>query len=287
MNIWQPTRSLYKAFLAIIFVSAVPVQSKVLIWDLGDTLFTTSYFTVARSIGLWRFALYAALDLKNPNIKPMVFDILDKINPSHENPQEIATDNEGNPLPAIMERWLAGTISGKEVFKSVSDYVGQLELQHYFVSSRQKDLVLKTIEKMFDPEALVDATYPIAGGITLLHDCYHAAAPDGSRKNTLFVLSNWDDVSYELLRKKYADIFETYFDNHHIIISGAIGLIKPKKAAFAYVVDTYHLDPKECIFIDDSYDNVLAAQSVGMTGLLMCKGNYATLRKILLKLGVL
>jgi len=273
--------------LFIALLIGFTVHSKVIIWDLGDTLFGTSYFTFARKIGLRHFLSYMLLDWRNPNVKPIVFDVLEKMNPSEEYPKEIATDNEGNPLPVIMNHWLAGIISGEMVIQSIREYFTHLDAQKYFASKRQRRLVLKTIEQMFSPSTLVAATYPIIEGIELLHDCYHARNADGALKNSLFVLSNWDDISFKLLKKRYADIFDAYFENHHIVISGAIGLIKPKKEAFAYVLKTYHLDPKECIFIDDQYDNILAAQEVGITSLLMCKGNYTTLRNILIKLEVL
>ncbi len=278
---------LRRAILAILFLLAPGAQGKVLIWDLGNTLFGTSYLTIARAIGIHHFIAYMFFDWRNPNIKPIVFDILDKINPSEENPREIATDDEGHPLPALMNRWLAGLIPGKEIVKSITEYCGHLDKQHYFVSERQKRLVLGTIEQMFNPTTLVDATRPIMDGITLLHDCFHARNSDGTSTNTLFVLSNWDDVSFALLKKRYAGIFTRYFDAKNLVISGAIGLVKPKKEAFAYLLDTYKLDPKECILIDDQYDNILAAQSVGITSLLMCTGNYKTLRTILTKLGAL
>ena len=129
--------------------------------------------------------------------------------------------------------------------------------------------------------------YPIADAITLLNDCYHAKKADGSPKNTLLVLSNWDTVSFDLLQKRYPEIFDAYFKKHHIIVSGAIGLIKPEKEAFKYVLNTYKLDPKDCIFINDQYDNVLASQAAGITSLTVCKGNYKPLRAILKKLDAL
>ena len=279
---------MFKQFLIVVILSIATItQCKVIIWDLGGTLFGTSQLTFARHIGFRYFAEYTLFDWRSPNIKPIVFDVLEKMNLSEEHTAEVAADDEGNPLPVIMNNWLAGLITGQEAFKSVSEYINHLDMQHYFVSKRQKQLVIKTIEQMFNPETLVAATYPITDGITLLHDCYHAKNPDGTTKNTLFILSNWDDVSFELLKKKYASIFDTYFEKHRIIISGAIGLIKPKKEAFKYVLHTYHLDPKDCIFIDDQYGNILAAQSVDITSLLVCKGNYTTLRNILIKLGVL
>jgi len=263
------------------------VRGKTIIWDLGDTLFATSHFTFARTIGLQHFLSYMLFDWKNPNIKSKVFDVLERMNPSEENPREIATDNEGNPLPIIMNKWLAGLVSGTEIIKSMHDYLDQLEMQDYFVSKREKTLVTRTLEQMFNPEALVSATYPIKDAIKLLRDCYHAKNEDGSAKNTLFILSNWDEVSFDLLKQRYASIFNTYFDAHRIVISGAIGLIKPARDAFLYVLNTYSLDPADCIFIDDLYDNILAAQSVGITSLMVCKNNYKSLRKVLIRLGAL
>lgn len=277
-----------RRFLCIALLSvSITAHSKVIIWDLGSTLFSTSFMTFAYKIGLHNFLAYMIFDLRNPNVKAIVFDVLQKINPTEENPKEIATDDEGNPLPIVMNRWLAGLVPATETLKSIHDYIEQLDARNYFVSKRQKRLVAKTIDQMFNPETLVEATHPIEDAITLLDECFHAKNGDGSPKNILFVLSNWDDISFELLRKRYAAIFDTYFDKHHVIISGAIGLIKPQKEAFAYVLRTYQLDAHDCIFIDDQYDNVLAAQAVGITSLLVCKDNYKTLRTILTKLDVL
>ncbi len=261
------------------------IHAKNIIWDLGDTLFRISPYKMAWKIGIWNIASYSLFDWRSPNIKHMLYDVLDKLNPSEEHPYEIATDNEGRPMPIIMHHWLAGAVSGTEVMKSVREYIDHLELQHYFVSAREKRLLLAVLEQMFNPEAFVDTIYPIMDGINLLHDCYHAKDAHGKLKNKLFVLSNWDEASSEVLQRRYADIFNTYF--HGVIMSGAIGLIKPQKNAFEYVLKTYDLDPKETIFIDDQYDNILAAQSVGIIGLLMCRDNYKTLRNVLTKLGAL
>jgi putative hydrolase of the HAD superfamily len=275
-----------RLLLCLIYTSSSCIFGKTLIWDLGDTLFTTSQYKIAWKIGLQHFIGYALFDWRDPRtIRSVIFNILEAMDPAQEHPTYVATDNEGNPLPVIMNRWLAGTISGKEAFISIRDYVEQLDKQKYFVSAREKNLVMKTFEQMFEPQTLVDATQPIEEALKLLHECYHAKNKDGTPKNTLIVLSNWDEVSFALLKKRYAHIFDTYF--HHIVISGAIGLIKPKKDAFTYVIKTYNLNPKDCIFINDQYDNVLAAESAGILALTVCRKNYKSLRSILLRLGAL
>jgi len=278
---------LKKILLFIALTISLVSQSKTIIWDLGSTLFKTSHLTFARKIGLDKFIAYAVMDLRSPNIKPIVFDILNKMHPNDESPSEIATDNDGNPLPVIMERWLAGLITDNEIMKSVSDYFGHLEKQKYFVSNRQKNLVFATIEQMFNPHTMAAATKPIKAGIKLLNECYYAKNPDGSPRNSLFVLSNWDEASFKLVKAKYAQIFDNCFDSRHIIISGAIGLIKPNKDAYLYVLNTYDLDPKDCIFIDDQCVNILAAESVGITAILLCNSNYQNVRTNLIALGAL
>lgn len=263
------------------------VSSKTIIWDLGDTLFTTSKFKFARDIGFSYFVKYAVFDFKNPDIQPLIFDILDKINPTVENPMEVAADNDGRPLPIIMDKWLAGVITDQELMQSVNDFLGHLDQQKYFVSSYQKKLVQKTLAAMFNPKTLADATEPIMAGIELLRDCHQAKNSDGTPKNNLFVLSNWDEASFTLVKQKYAHIFNTYFPPEQVIISGNIGLIKPQKAAYEYVINTYELDRADCIFIDDQYLNTLAAQTVGIPTLHLCRGNYGAIRKILTTMNVL
>lgn len=272
--------------LILIFLSSI-LDAKTIIWDLGDTLFTTSRFRMAYNIGIYKFLTYSILDLKSPNIQPIINDILNKIDPPENYKGEIATDRSGEPLPSLINKWLAGLVLSKDLIKSINDYIDQLDQRNFFISLRQKELVKRTFEAMFDPKTLVSATYPLDDGIKLLERCYKASDKHGNPKNTLLVLSNWDEISFKELKERYANIFDKYFNPKNVVVSGAIGLIKPEKEAFKYILKNYKLDPKDCIFIDDQYDNILAAQSVGITSLLLCRGNYQTLEKILEKLNVL
>ncbi len=43
-----------------------------------------------------------------------------------------------------------------------------------------------------------------------------------------------------------------------------IRLSKPDPAVFQYMIDTYHLNPEETLFIDNSVENTLAAEQLGM-----------------------
>ena len=56
-----------------------------------------------------------------------------------------------------------------------------------------------------------------------------------------------------------------YFDG--LVFSGAIGLIKPNKDIFEYILNKYNLLPSETVFIDDNKDNVDTAKSMGIKSL--------------------
>ncbi|MCP8938085.1 HAD family phosphatase [Alsobacter sp. SYSU M60028] len=56
--------------------------------------------------------------------------------------------------------------------------------------------------------------------------------------------------------------FLTGFDG--VVVSGAEKLIKPAPEIYGVLFTRYGLDPAECVFIDDSEKNVVAAREVGM-----------------------
>ena len=83
----------------------------------------------------------------------------------------------------------------------------------------------------------------------------------------LFLLSNisigfaenWHAVPYlrELL---------SLFDG--LVFSGPLGITKPSREIFQYVMDTFGLKEEDCIFIDDSEKNIRGAENAGIRGCL-------------------
>jgi putative hydrolase of the HAD superfamily len=55
---------------------------------------------------------------------------------------------------------------------------------------------------------------------------------------------------------------------HDLVISGEVGVAKPDPAIFAIAVERMDCAPEECIFVDDTLANVVAASEVGMAALL-------------------
>jgi putative hydrolase of the HAD superfamily len=80
------------------------------------------------------------------------------------------------------------------------------------------------------------------------------------------LLSNADANYFE--KKVYVKYphFKDLFDE--IIISSAVGLIKPNKEIYLYTLKEAGVRAEECLFIDDSQTNIDGAEAVGINGFL-------------------
>jgi len=93
---------------------------------------------------------------------------------------------------------------------------------------------------------------PIPGTVDILHELKRAGYP-------LYALSNWSAETYPRVRHQY-DFFDL-FDK--IILSGEVKLIKPDPAIFKLTLQTVHRTASECLLIDDSEANIIAAKKIG------------------------
>ena len=64
------------------------------------------------------------------------------------------------------------------------------------------------------------------------------------------------------------------------MISALVGRSKPGAEFFRYALDTYSLDPAECLFADDLEPNVLGAQAVGLEACVF-NGDYKALTALI------
>ena len=94
---------------------------------------------------------------------------------------------------------------------------------------------------------------PIDGTIRLLEELAAAHV-------NLYLLSNMPVSTYEILSKRHA-----FFDHfEHLVISGAILMLKPEPAIYKHLVETTGIVPAESVFIDDLQRNVIAARESGL-----------------------
>ena len=78
-------------------------------------------------------------------------------------------------------------------------------------------------------------------------------------KYKLYGLRNWPAETFPIVFKRFS--FFKLFDG--IVISGEEKLIKPDKKIFELILERYHLEAKNSLFIDDNMNNIQAAKEIG------------------------
>ncbi len=79
-------------------------------------------------------------------------------------------------------------------------------------------------------------------------------------KYKLYALSNWSAETLVIAQRHYE--FLTWFDG--MVVSGYEKTRKPYPEFYRILLNRYNLAPGECLFIDDNYRNVLAAEALGI-----------------------
>jgi 2-haloacid dehalogenase len=97
---------------------------------------------------------------------------------------------------------------------------------------------------------------PIAGTVEILGELQAAGYP-------LAALTNWSAEKFELVARKYD--FAGWFDP--LVVSGTERVCKPDPRIFRLLLDRAGWKAEECVFIDDSPPNVVAAADLGFRAL--------------------
>lgn len=235
-------------------VITASLQAANIVFDLGDVLIETKYLQSALSIGPKNMLSYAAT-LNNPfGIDKKLFSYLNSLKPL-DHDQIPLKDHYGNILPQLMADWLKGTLTHEELLRIIDENPGTFN--NYY----EQQLVLALAHTIFKPELFVKTRALILDGLNFV-------AERKALGDKVYILSNWDAESFELLRRICPDIFGM-FDG--IMISGQMGLAKPDIRIYQKFLETFGLNPADTIFIDDQIDNIIAAQAVGIHGILYTK----------------
>lgn len=89
----------------------------------------------------------------------------------------------------------------------------------------------------------------------------------------MYVLSNACNRFYTYFPQRFGcELFDG------ILVSSDVHLVKPDLKIYELLCDTYGLTPQACVFIDDRPENVEAAKTVGMKGIVF-DGDYGALER--------
>jgi len=95
-------------------------------------------------------------------------------------------------------------------------------------------------------------TGPIEGTVELLRALKE-------KRYIVYGLSNWSAETFPIVRHEFD--FLSLFDG--VILSGEVNLVKPDPAIFELCLQRIGKPANECLFIDDSQTNILAAKQLG------------------------
>lgn len=79
----------------------------------------------------------------------------------------------------------------------------------------------------------------------------------------IYLLTNFSKDGYEYISNK----FDFFKKAKGAVVSSHLKIAKPDMRIYQYLLETYNLNPDECIFIDDSVANINAANELGIHGI--------------------
>lgn len=253
---------------------------KNIVWDLSGTLFRPN-------IGSYPEDAKKHLSLLNymwggtKTASPLDLSAITVLTKSHVKPwhsKEKILLHTGKPVPPIICYWLTGSLSSE---KALQLSLNQLKIETNY-SSVTKQIIKKMLEDLFDPYTLATCMQPIQPMVKILSECA------SSKKYSLYLLSNWDIESFNILSQStHGKQVLQYFNQNNTVISGFVDYLKPQHQIFEYFINHYQINPKETVFIDDQIENIEKAEEYGITAIHFMNNDADSIEKELKHLKIL
>ncbi|RMH82952.1 MAG: HAD family phosphatase [Calditrichaeota bacterium] len=81
-----------------------------------------------------------------------------------------------------------------------------------------------------------------------------------SREYILSICSNTDPCHWDMARRRFP-LLDTHF--RFTVLSFQTGCLKPEEQIFHILLETLQAGPEECVFIDDTEENIITARRLG------------------------
>lgn len=227
-------------------------MTPVFVFDLNGVLFDTDSSAVFRQLGmkdaLWYLARYRSANM----IKVRFYETLHRIVNSNVNSLGVK-DPDNAVMPQLMVDWLCGTHPNKLLLNRIIDAINTNP--QWFLNPTEQRLMGAMARAIFDPKQFIASRKLLSELAPLLG----VLKQHGVK---LYILSNWDKESFELLKERFPYVF-MFFDGH--IISGEKGLVKPQPEIYTHAHNHILMtvkNPHIC-FLDDQQENLVSAQKAG------------------------
>ena len=261
--------SLIPAKTATAIPAACDATKKVIIFDLNGVLCSTNKLRAAQIIGFDVISAYMLEHFKVPSSQAL-FKALEKVPALSSR----SIFYNGIQLPPIIVDWKTGLQDSRDVQDAMIAYIAASNM-----TTTEKNMYTQTILMMTTPAKLIASKQIIAEGLALAQ----ALKKLGYK---IYILSNWDATSFPLFVQNFPELF-TYeghdlFDG--IMISGKQHAAKPHKSIYQECLKKFDIDPSQAIFIDDTIENIRAADHLGITSIQCKNKSLAQVKKQLIKI---
>ncbi|MFH1832025.1 MAG: HAD family phosphatase [bacterium] len=182
----------------------------------------------------------------------------------HVNPDKVVTDFFGHedPVPFGLTKSMFKVWADVDRGVISPDGAAQILAQEY--DKQKVDVFLG---------AVLDRLTPIDQGVSI----FKAIKQKGYKT---YILSNLSQQSHNKISG-----YDFMQDFDGAVFSYQYSSIKPEPAIYQALLNLYNLKPEECLFIDDLPDNIAAAKTHGIDGIIC--SDHAYVREQLLDLHVL
>ena len=152
----------------------------------------------------------------------------------------------------------------EEIYKCIFQSDEWLMLDRGIIS--EEEAKINIINRNIENEELINLVF---------ENWYNILMPIESSVNVLkrlkqneykvYYLSNFHLAAFEHVTHKY-EFFQNFNGG---VVSYKVRLLKPEKEIYEMIINRYHLEANETLFIDDMKENVNAAVELGLKGIIL------------------
>lgn len=260
-----------------------------IVFDLGYVLFAPSKFAISRQLGWGTCARYFLRERhKFEDLRKVFFQVLNNV-PTNVPPFDVAGDEVGNRMSGIMCEQQAGIKTCQQVLEEITATIDRLTQENFFSSACERTLIERLTKTVFDPQLHAQIMFPIKQGVELVKLLAAEKDADGNPRHELMILSNFSDEAFQLLYKKYPEIFK-YFKPEKIFISSRFKCfagLKPSPLLYQHVMAKTQSPANDIVFLDDQLVNCQGAEFCGWSAIQVKNGNFTAVKQELKTRGLI
>lgn len=243
------------------------------IFDLVGVLLQISKSKAFTNLGFFNVIRHIFVHKKNPITSYL--ELMNKL-ADKEGPTEKNIWYKQYRQPKCVMECMLGKKSIEQTAKEINCCIEQLDKNKFFASTLDKNLMLQISDLSYGKKSLImyaDLNQKVFNLIKKIRS---------TKMHKVFLLTNIDSQSFNILKTTYKKVF-ALFDG--IVASCSVQLLKPNKKIYEHLLETYRINAKNSVFIDDQKENITAAKNIGITGIQY--KNFWQVERELTRLGIL